>query len=82
MSIHSIQSFAGDVEVPGNLRVVSLTCEDGIAEFGANNATSNVGFVLHRDGAVNSNVAFYYDDVTNELHGTHAERWARVRHGN
>ncbi len=80
MSIHSIQSFSGDVEIPGNLRVVSLTSEDGIAEFGANNAASNVGFVFHRDGGANANVALYYDDVNNQLQIGHTLKGGRDEH--
>ena len=63
----NIQSFAGDVEIPGNLQVKRLTVEDAITELGANNAgLSNVGFVLTRQ-ANTPNVAVYYDETTSEL---------------
>ena len=63
----NIQSFAGDVEIPGNLQVKRLTIEDGITAFGANNTgLSNVGLLLSRQ-ANTPNVAVYYDETTSEL---------------
>lgn len=63
----NIQSFAGDVEIPGNLQVKRLTVEDSITAFGANNAGhSNIGLVLSRQ-ANTPNVAVYYDETTSEL---------------
>jgi len=63
----NIQSFAGDVEIPGNLQVKRLTVEDAITALGANNTgLSNVGLLLSRQ-ANTPNVAVYYDETTNEL---------------
>ena len=59
MSAHNIQLFSGSVEIPDDLRVVSLTVEDSLMELGANGAYANVGYVMNNPGG--SNAAVYYD---------------------
>ena len=71
MSAHNIQLFSGAVEIPDDLRVVSLTVEDGLMELGANGAFANVGYVMNNPGG--SNAAVYYDKISDQLRVVHTD---------
>ena len=71
MSAHNIQLFSGSVEIPDDLRVVSLTVEDGVVELGANGAYANVGYVMNNPGG--SNAAVYYDKTVDHLRVVHTD---------
>ncbi len=71
MSAHNIQLFSGSVEIPDDLRVVSLTVEDGLVELGANGAYANVGYVMNNPGG--SNAAVYYDKTASQLRVVHTD---------
>ena len=71
MSAHNIQLFSGAVEIPDDLRVVSLTVEDGLVELGANGAFANVGYVMNNPGG--SNAAVYYDKISDQLRVVHTD---------
>ena len=71
MSAHNIQLFSGAVSIPDDLRVVSLTVEDGLVELGANGAFANVGYVMNNPGG--SNAAVYYDKISDQLRVVHTD---------
>ena len=71
MSAHNIQLFSGAVEIPDDLRVVSLTVEDGFMELGANGAFANVGYVMN--DPTGSNAAVYYDKTVDQLRIVHTD---------
>ena len=71
MSAHNIQLFSGSVSIPDDLRVVSLTVEDGLVELGANGAFANVGYVMNNPGG--SNAAVYYDKTVDQLRVVHTD---------
>jgi hypothetical protein len=65
----NIQTFAGDVVVPGTLRANLVTIEDPILTLGSNNyvdKASNTGFIINRFDS-NANVAFYFDETNEQL---------------
>ena len=71
MSAHNIQLFSGSVSIPDDLRVVSLTVEDGLVELGANGAFANVGYIMNNPGG--SNAAVYYDKISDQLRVVHTD---------
>jgi len=71
MSATNIQLFSGAVSIPDDLRVVSLTVEDGLVELGANGAFANVGYVMNNPGG--SNAAVYYDKTVDQLRVVHTD---------
>ena len=65
----NIQTFAGDVVVPGTLKANLVTIEDPILTLGSNNyvdKASNTGFIINRFDS-NANVAFYFDETNEQL---------------
>jgi hypothetical protein len=65
----NIQTFAGDVVVPGTLKANLVTIEDPILTLGSNNyvdKASNTGLIINRFDS-NANVAFYFDETNEQL---------------
>jgi hypothetical protein len=72
-----IKTFENDVVLESNLRVqgdllvantVNMTVSDPILELGSNNLnTGDIGLVMTRHGASNSNVAVFFDETADTL---------------
>jgi hypothetical protein len=77
ITITGTKTFQDDVVLESNLRVqgdllvantVNMTVSDPILELGSNNLnTGDVGIVMTRHGASNSNVAMFYDESSDIL---------------
>jgi len=77
ITITGTKTFQDDVVLESNLRVqgdllvantVNMTVSDPILELGSNNLnTGDVGLVMTRHGASNSNVAIFFDETADTL---------------
>jgi hypothetical protein len=77
ITITGTKTFQDDVVLESNLRVqgdllvantVNMTVSDPILELGSNNLnTGDVGIVMTRHGASNSNVAIFFDETADTL---------------
>jgi hypothetical protein len=77
ITISGTKTFQDDVVLESNLRVqgdllvantVNMTVSDPILELGSNNLnTGDVGIVMTRHGASNSNVAIFFDETADTL---------------
>ena len=77
MTISGQKTFSGDVILQSNLHVqgdllvantVNMTVSDPILELGSNNLnTGDIGIVMTRHGAANSNVTVFFDETEDVL---------------
>ena len=78
----NIQTFAGDVVVPGTLRANLVTIQDPIFELGSNNyvdKATNTGYIINRFDS-NANVAFYFDETNEQLRLAYTSKSAADKH--
>ena len=77
MTISGIKTFEDDIILESNLRVqgdllvantINMVVSDPIMELGSNNLnTGDIGFVMTRHGASESNVTVFYDETEDRL---------------